>query len=140
LFEKAKKEIVVDKNKILLAKKIKTVFDYINSNLTGVGIGTVVLSINTLNDVKDIISLGANSMNAIQMTAAIYLIDNPGKTQQEAIEYAKKRLTLLLKRIIDLPANAAAIIYGIASQKSIISDYIDYVDAYLKLYEKEHKK
>jgi len=140
LFEKATKEIVVDKNKILLAKKIKTVFDYINSNLTGIGIGTVVLSINTLNDVKDIISLGANSMNTIQMTAAIYLIDNPGKTQQEALNFAKKRLTLLLKRVKDLPANAAAIIYGIASQKAIISDYIDYVDAYLKLYEKEQKK
>jgi len=90
-------------------------------------------------DVKELLSLGANAKNAVLMTAAIYLHDNRAKTQKEAVKIAEERLKLLLKRAANLPKNAITIVYGIASQKSFLSKYSDYIEAYLELGEKLKK-
>ena len=132
LFEDAKSHIVVNKEKIELALKLKTIIDYINHNLTSVGIGTTILTVNTIFDVKDIAKLGINAQNALMMTAAIYMQNSKNKNYKEGLKLAKKRLKLLLKRAIKLPENAITIVYGISSQKSFISDYEDYIDALIE--------
>lgn len=132
LFKEAKNRIVVDKNKIKLALKLKTISDYIHGNLTSVGIGTTILGVNTFFDVKDIIKLGANAQKALMMTGAIYMADNKAKNFDEATKMAKKRLKLLLKRTIKLPQNAVAIVYGISTQLSMMSDYRDYIEAVIE--------
>jgi len=139
IFDKAMKEIEVNKNKIALAKKLKNISDYINSSLTNVGIGTTVLSVSTLMDVRELLNLGNKTQEAVLMTAAIYLHDNKAKTQKEAVEIAEKRLKLLLKRAVNLPKNAITIVYGIGAQKSFLSKYSDYIESYLKLGEKLKK-
>ena len=138
-FDKAMKEIEVDKNKIALAKKLKDITDYIYNSLTSVGIGTTVLSLSTLMDVRELMSLGVNARSAVLMTAVIYMHDNKAKTTKEAIKMAEKRLKLLLKRSVDLPKNAITIVYGIMAQKSFLSNYSDYIKAYVKLGEKLKK-
>ncbi len=133
LFSKALKEIEVSKDKVKLAMKLKKISDYINHSLGSVGIGTTVLTVSTIFDVKELLNLGANSKSAIMMTAVVYLHDNKAKNEKEAIKMAEERLKLLLKRAASLPKNALTIAYGIGAQKSFISDYADYIDAYVKL-------
>jgi len=132
LFEEAMNQIVIDKDKAKLAQKLKIITDYMNHNLTSVGIGTVILTVNTFLDIREILSLGGNSQNAIMMTAAIFMADKRAKNMQEAMELAKKRLKLLLQRAVRLPKNAVVTAYAIGAQKSFLSDYIDYIEAVIE--------
>jgi hypothetical protein len=129
LYEEAKNRIIVDKEKVKLALKLKILVDYIKSNLVNVGVGTTVLSINTFLDVKELLNLGPKADNAIELTVLVYMADNKLLDKNEAVNIAKKRLALLLKRAALLPKNVFIIVYGIGAQISMLSDYTDYLDA-----------
>jgi hypothetical protein len=132
LYEDSIKEININKHKYRLAKKLKTITDYMSTNLTSVGIGTTVLTVNTVIDVKDLLSLATNPQQALMYTSMIYVESGAISDRKKAMETTKERLKFLLKRTVSLPKNAFEVAYGITSQKILMSDYEDYIDALIE--------
>jgi hypothetical protein len=62
----------------------------------------------------------------------IYIESGAITDRKKALDLTKKRLKFLLKRTVMLPKNAAEVVAGIVTQKMIMSDYEDYIDAIIE--------
>jgi hypothetical protein len=131
-YDNAIKKISITPQKYKIAKKLKLISNYINNSLNGVGIGTVILGVNVFFDVKDLLTLASNPQQALMYTSMIYIESGAITDRKKALDLTKKRLKFLLKRTVMLPKNAAEVVAGIVTQKMIMSDYEDYIDAIIE--------
>ena len=130
---------VGDEEKVAIARTLQKIAKRVNSNLKIAAGATASIYAKLFFDIKSLAQAGLNPLSLTQAMAQEAVQKGRAKTIEEAMKNVKNRVEMLLKRSVTLTPNLVKVTGAIISQKSMIADYLDYIDAFINAADKEKK-
>ena len=132
LYETALSTLEPTSDKIVKAKKLLEITHFINEGFDEISTAMFALTVKMTDDMIVFSQMGSVQINSDSISLA-----NQGVASQPM---SPERARLLTKRLANLPVNYASILGYAMSQKSLVSEYSDYLEAVAAMEDKLKKQ